>query len=170
MKNLSIMQFIVIDSGIDINDLYISGGGYREEAELYSYTNSGNHIYPLGVFLPVIKRGHGCIGMGIVRTIVMTENSTQVEFEYTKTVNPQHAQAYYSLYRGQVSMGNSSSGDIYESSEDMLIPGAMATMGIKPNLTPKKKNKKKSSSNNVTHSEINSKLYPEDYDDEEDYW
>ena len=105
---MNFMNFIVVDEKI------------REGRN--EYTVSGTVILKLDVPVPVIVKGKGCIGIGTVHQLLLTSDSTDITFTLSK-VSKDACNAYYDLYRNQVS--NSQSDDAYESSEDMVIPGAI---------------------------------------------
>ncbi len=123
MNNFQLTQYILIDKNVRMKELKKSGG-------LLQYTNNGTKLYPLGIYLPVIRKGEGCIGLGIVRQVTMTETTTRISFEYISEISVADAKAYYSLYRGQISMTQDSSADIYDNVDDMFIPGAVSSVNI----------------------------------------
>lgn len=88
-----------------------------------SYTMSGAVLMKLDAPIPVIVKGKGCIGIGTPHQLTITSTSTDVLFTFAK-VSKEACDAYYDLYRNQVS-NVSSSEDGYEGSEDIMIPGAV---------------------------------------------
>lgn len=86
-----------------------------------SETLSGQVFLPIGKSLPIILRGTGCIGIGLVTELRITEQSTTVTFTSSE-VSDEYAEAYYALYQNQISVDNSD--DPYEQT-DQIIPGAM---------------------------------------------
>lgn len=111
----------------------------------YHHTVNGEVYIPLETTVPVIQRGYGCIGLGMVTEIVMRKDSTTIIFTMSK-VGKDAADAYYSLYKNQVTMNESD--DVYDQASDVIIPGMMASTA---KSTPKPK---RSSSTNY-----NSPLY-----------
>ena len=104
----------------------------------YVYTVNGDVIYPLETPLPVIQRGKGCIGVALVNSSTRTKSSTTINFAMSK-VSKTEADAYYTLYRNQISMSNSEE-DAYENASDMVIPGMMTSAGVKPKTTRDNRN------------------------------
>ena len=88
----------------------------------WKYAVSGTRIYPIEVSIPIIRKGQGCIGLAMIRELHIDSNRTVITFDVFKCDQKQ-ANAYYDLYRNNLSMGNGSSGDDYEDTEDMVIPG-----------------------------------------------
>ena len=112
---MNLMNFIVLDSSDKLKENKI---GHN----LYEYTVSGEVFINLETAIPVIQQGKGCVGLGLVKKLTITKNSTTIEFTCDQISN-QAAEAYYSLYRTNTALGNDDSYD----SQDVLIPGAMAT-------------------------------------------
>lgn len=108
-------NFIVLESN--------PHAGYSEEEEI-SYTLSGQYLFPIDTSLPVIVRGKGCIGLGIIRSITLTADMTTIDFEIAKATK-EEKKVFYSLYQS-VSAGGTISSDPYENT-DVLIPGAMGS-------------------------------------------
>lgn len=87
--------------------------------KLVQYTVPGTKVYPLMVPIPVIKKGTGCIGLGMVSAVSMTVDSTTIEFTLT-AISTENAKSYYNLYRNVISNSDS---DAAYGDEDMVIPG-----------------------------------------------
>lgn len=97
------------------------------EGKNYVFTNSGSILYPIGMTIPIIQNGVGCIGTGSVVSFTVTENLTEVRFTYTPLdVNSKLAVALYNMYRGSMSAGSAGGYD----GEDVMIPGAMGTAAL----------------------------------------
>lgn len=90
-----------------------------------SYTVDGMVLLPIGTPLPVILKGKGCCGIGIVSELRITEQTTTIKFELNE-ISKEHADAYYALYRNQVTF-NTDSDDPYEQT-DQIIPGMMRSL------------------------------------------
>ena len=104
-----------------------------KKREKCNFTVNGDVIYPLGTPMPVIVKGSGCIGVGIVVSSTRNGSSTSITFKLSKTDNAS-ASAYYDLYRNQISVSTDSE-DAYENASDMVIPGMMAGATVKPKLS-----------------------------------
>lgn len=85
-------------------------------------TISGQVYLQLGKPLPIILRGTGCIGIGLVTELRITEETTTIKFT-AEEVGKDFAIAYYALYQNQISTDDSTD-DPYEQT-DQIIPGAM---------------------------------------------
>lgn len=86
----------------------------------------GEVYIPLGIPVPVIRKGVGCIGLGIVKELRITLNETTVKFSLDETLSREDMHAYYNLYRnGQSS--SKSNGSPYENT-DAVIPGAINSL------------------------------------------
>ena len=107
---MKITNFIVLDDRV----------GRMSE---YRHTVNGEVYIPLETSVPVIVKGVGCIGLGMVIEINMTKASTTFTFTMSK-VGRDAADAYYSLYKNQISMTDTE--DVYDQS-DVIIPGMMAS-------------------------------------------
>ena len=110
---MRIASFIVVDDYKRIK----SGG-------ICAHTVNGTVLYPLETSLPIIQKGKGCIGLGMVSEITMTTSSTRIVFSVSR-VDDDDAKAYYRLYQNQVSTSNDE--DVYDASSDMVIPGMMVS-------------------------------------------
>lgn len=88
-----------------------------------SYTITGENYIPCNTPVPVIAKGKGCIGIGMVNSLLITATSTKIDFTLEKDISKAKKEAYYGLYRNTVTVGNTND-DPYES--DTVIPGAMA--------------------------------------------
>lgn len=106
---MQIMNFIVVHDRI-------KGKGSA------SYTVDGEVYIPLGKAVPIIEVGTGCVGLGIVRELVIRETTTAINFDVSKDISKEAKVAYYNLYRNQVSSG---SNDDRYATQDAIIPGAM---------------------------------------------
>lgn len=109
---MEMKNFIVID-----DSLRAKRSGYDE----YSHCMNGAVFVPLETPIPVIQKGKGCVGVGMVSKIIMTASSTTIIFTVEDTTES-NAKAYYDLYRNQVSLSNEK--DVYDNS-DVVIPGVM---------------------------------------------
>lgn len=105
-----------------------------KKREKSNFTVNGDVIYPLGTPMPVILKGSGCIGVGIVLESTRKGSSTSITFKLSKT-DKASADAYYDLYRNQISVSSDASEDAYDNAADMVIPGMMAGANIKPKLS-----------------------------------
>lgn len=110
---MRIASFIVVD-----DYKRIKSGGICE------HTVNGTVLYPLETSLPIIQKGKGCIGLGMVSETTMTTSSTRIVFRVSR-VNDDDAKAYYRLYQNQVSTSNDE--DVYDASSDMVIPGMLTS-------------------------------------------
>ena len=132
----------------------------------YHHTVNGEVYIPLETTVPVIQKGYGCIGLGMVTEIVMRKDSTTIIFTMSK-VGKDAADAYYSLYKNQVTMSDSN--DVYDQS-DVVIPGMMASTA---KSTPKPK---RSSSSNYNSPLYGGKRYNSsggsllDYVEDDPHW
>lgn len=108
---MKLSTFIVVD-----DYKRIKTGGICE------HTVNGAVIYPLETPLPIIQKGKGCIGIGMISEVNMTTSSTRIVFKVSK-VNIDDGNAYYRLYQNQVSAVNDD--DAYDAAADMVIPGMM---------------------------------------------
>lgn len=95
---------------------------YSSMGKKNKFSMPGITIYPIGVPVPVIVKGKGCGGNAIINEVSYDENSTTITFTLSE-VSKEVGSAIYSLYRGQASTSNQSSGSV--SYEDQFIPGAM---------------------------------------------
>lgn len=110
---MRISNFIVVDDYKRIKN-----------GSTFLHSVNGTVIYPLETPLPIIQKGNGCIGIGMISEIVMSSSSTRITFTVSK-VNSDDADAYYRLYQNQVSVSNDTDG--YDVGADMVIPGMMAS-------------------------------------------
>lgn len=108
---MKLLQFIVVDEQL------------RDGKNLFTVT--GECYMPVGKQYPVIRRNSGCIGLGTVKSVLITQNSTEIEFNLTRDISKETKKAFYDLYRNNVSVHDSNS-DPYENT-DQVIPGAMVT-------------------------------------------
>lgn len=99
----------------------------------YSVAVTGECYIPCETPVPVIQKGKKCIGIGIVRSLTITAESTDISFNLSTNVSKEKKQAYYDLYRNNVS-AITNSDDPYENT-DQIIPGAMVG---KKNRTPER--------------------------------
>lgn len=141
MNNFEMRSFLTIGAKDSINSLKVYNQRY--ETEVYEFTNNGVLLYPIGTPIPVIRKSKGCIGLAVISEITITANTTKVRFEFNEDISSNDKIAYFNLYRNQVSSGNTSSSDIYDSSEDVIIPGALGSINInnsEPKVSKRKKN------------------------------
>ena len=118
-----------------------------------TFTVNGDVIYPIGVPMPVIRKGKGCVGVGII--ISSTRNGTSTSITFTiSNVNDASAKAYYSLYQNNISVSNDSD-DAYENASDMIIPGMIANVS--------KTSKKSNNSRRSGRSSLSDYLEDDDY-------
>lgn len=91
--SLSFGNFIVIEGDDSLNSIK---RGYT-----YDYTMSGVHIFEPGSFVPVIKVGDRCIGIGKIVTVLMTETTTTVQFMCAESASRENRRydAYYDLFK-----------------------------------------------------------------------
>ena len=95
----------------------------------------GTVFIPMEMPVPVVVKGYGCVGIGIVTEIRMTSNSTKILFDLETSISESSKKAYYDLYRNQASqMVNTE--DPYDN-DDVIIPGAINS--VKNNSSVKKK-------------------------------
>lgn len=109
---MKILQFVVIENNM--------GDGYN------THTVTGECYIPCESLVPVIRKGHGCIGLAIIKRLTISHETTQIEFELSREISKEKKIAYYDLYRNHVTNGVSD--DPYSDS-DQVIPGAMAGSG-----------------------------------------
>lgn len=114
--------FIIIDN--DANMRFQAG-------KTYNYTQSGVIIYPIGKLLPIIRKGSDCIGLGKIISFTVTEETTRVTFTTMGKLSNEAKDAYYGLYRQDVTFSSHSSNDDIYDSTDTIIPGAMGLRGKK---------------------------------------
>lgn len=93
--------------------------GKTQEASL-----SGEVILPLDTPLPVIVQGTGCIGLGVVFELRIRLDGTIVLYKLTRDIDNRSKEAYYNLYRNQVSSGGAE--ERYNA--DAVIPGAIGSL------------------------------------------
>jgi len=110
---MKFMNFIVVNEKI-----------HPDDWNRVTFTVSGEVYIKPEVPVPVIYAGKGCLGIGTVKQLLLTETSTDITFEFAE-VGEDARKAYYSLYRNQVS-SSSDDGD-YESQTDVIIPGAIGS-------------------------------------------
>jgi hypothetical protein len=106
-------QYLVIDKTQNVNSLKQRDGSYR-------YTVTGPSIYPIGEIVPLIRKGDNCLGLIKIESIVITANSTSVNFNIVEAKGDYTA--IYNLYRNQIT--NSSNSDDPYDNDDVIIPGA----------------------------------------------
>ena len=128
-----------------------------------SFTVNGDVIYPLETPMPVIRKGTGCIGVGMIKSSTRSKSATTITFILSKC-NEESARAYYDLYRNQISISPNTD-DVYDAASDMVIPGMMASAGIKPkvssdNYRPRRKKE--------SHTSLTDYLNDDDDDDSDD--
>lgn len=152
MMNLSLETFIVIDAETKMSSIKTGGQ--------YEWTNSGMKLYPIGTILPIIKKGKECMGLGVVRSMTITESSTTIVFEVVE--QGRDYSAYYNLYRNQNTVGYTNATDSYDE-YDMVVPGAYTAS--RANATPSVKSSKPSASRS---SKKRVPSYMRDLDDEMD--
>ena len=109
---MELLNFIVIDDTLKSKKI---GNGR------YSHAVNGMVFIVPGISVPVIEKGSGCVGLGMVEEIRITEASTVITF-VCKKVSNDASKAYYDLYRNNASA--STSNDVYDQS-DVIIPGMM---------------------------------------------
>lgn len=120
---MNILNFIVIEG----KPQYY---GETNDEDAYSFTAQGECYIPLETPVPIIKRGSGCIGIGLVLQLEITKTSTTIIYTVSD-ISETNAKAYYDLYRNQATASNSE-----EYNEDTIIPGMMRTATSMPR--PKK--------------------------------
>ncbi len=117
MPNLKVTNYVVLENGTSL-------GSLRMSKRVYQYTDQGMVLYPIGSLIPVIAKGDGCIGMAVIKSLLMEEDTTTVRFQFVK-IGTQAASVLYSMYQNNASMRGYSSDDPYTNS-DIVIPGAVA--------------------------------------------
>lgn len=145
---LQICTFLVIDSNVNLRSLR------TEDRGIYKFTNNGSLIYPLETPLPIIKSGTGCVGVAVIQEMRVTATKTMVLFKVTE-VSDSDGKVYYNLYRNTQSMRTEQTGsDVYDGSEDVVIPGAMMSTSAmhKPNTTPRSSNESRPQRNDDRRS------------------
>lgn len=110
---MQMMSFIVLDENENPE---------RGRSQKFATVNGEVYI-PLDVSVPVIVKGTGCVGLGTVKELCIRRESTEIAYEFTADVSREACDAYYNLYRNQMTV--LSSDDPYDN-QDALIPGAMA--------------------------------------------
>lgn len=85
-----------------------------------NFTMTGQQLFPLETPIPVYKKEEGCIGIGIIKSIYMTAESTSIDFVMSK-VSKQEAGAYTNLYQNQLATDDAED-DPYAT--EAFIPGA----------------------------------------------
>lgn len=134
---MKILNFIVVEG----NPEYY---GDVNGEDMYSFTTQGECYIALETPVPVIKRGKGCIGIGVVTKLTITKTSTTIVYSIAD-VSEASSKAYYDLYRNQATASNSE-----EYQEDVVIPGMMRGTKVTPRPkisdydTPRRPNKHKS--------------------------
>ena len=113
---MNIMHFIVIDDSLKSKRMVSSNR--------YHHTLNGEVYIQPETPVPVIQKGKGCIGIGMVSELRITASSTTIIFEVRETTES-NMEAYYALYRNQISVTPSS--DSYDES-DVIIPGAIRSV------------------------------------------
>ena len=148
---MDILSFIVIDG----KPQYV---GEHENKDVYSHTLEGEVYIPLETPIPIIRRGSGCIGIGLVVELTITKTSTTIVYSMSN-ISEVNAKAYYDLYRNQATASNT---DGYQ--EDVVIPGMMRNVGNVPK--PKKSGNNKRNSNKSHRSLMDyPSVFDDDYDD-----
>lgn len=94
---------------------------------------NGEVYIPIGTSIPVIHKGRGCIGIGVVHQLIISSESTTVSFSLETNISDTSKRAYYDLYRNQNTM--SESGDMYDNS-DVVIPGAIGSISASKSPRP----------------------------------
>lgn len=157
MSNFEIRSSIVLDREVSLGSISIRSSRREDE---YAYSNNGTLIYPIGIAVPVIRRGTGCIGVGVISEVILTATTTKITFTFNDQISESDKRAFYSLYRNQVSMEGGVNRDIYDASEDVVIPGAIGSININSSEPKPRKGRGQKASFNY---------YPDDEDDEDDY-
>ena len=152
--SIKITNYLVLDSNTEISSLKVS-------RHTHGYTEQGTVLYPIKNVIPVIVRGKGCVGTALVKTVIMREETTTVEFEFTK-VDPVTAKVLYNMYMNNSSMVNNSD-DVY--SNDVSIPGAINAPKV--NLADKLESNKRQIMDDIFGT-VNGKKRSR-YDDDDDF-
>ena len=118
---MRVATFIVLDDPL------------KRSSKEYERTLNGEVYFPLETPMPIIVKGKGCIGIGMVSELRITKSSTTITFRWSN-VNEADANAYYALYRNQVSVSDDNT-DPYDQS-DAIIPGMMTSVNKKVDYTP----------------------------------
>lgn len=127
-------NFLVVDSGIDLDDLEVS---YESS---YSFTESGYIIFPINENVPLIQNGK-CCALAKIKSITFTEDeTTEVTFEIM-SITRELANAYTVVYRGSGRTGRTYE-DVYDTHMSTPIVGE-ADVNIVEEMSRKSKNKNK---------------------------
>lgn len=111
---MEIGNFIIIDD---------NAKRFKANDEMFIHTVNGALFMPVNVTLPVIRKGHGCIGVGVVKELRITSEVTTMYFTI-HSCTTEAGRAYYDLYRNQLTTSASALDDVYDNT-DVIIPGAM---------------------------------------------
>ena len=109
-NRMKLLQFIVVEEN------------FRDGRNIHTVT--GECYIPCESLVPVIRKGECCIGVAIIKSLHITHESTQIEFEISRDISKVKKDAYYDLYKTNVAITGSSD-DPYEDT-DQVIPGASA--------------------------------------------
>jgi hypothetical protein len=115
VEYMRVLNFIVLEDKI-------RKSGFHDVAV------SGEVYIPLETVVPVICKGVGCVGVGVVQRLHISKSSTTIEFELETNISKESKRAYYDLYRNHSSSDYEN--DPYENS-DTVIPGAIGSVGGK---------------------------------------
>ena len=130
------------------------------------FTVNGDVIYPLETPMPVIRKGVGCIGVGMIKSSMRSKSATTITFILSKC-NEDSARAYYDLYRNQISIAPNSD-DVYDNASDIVIPGMMMSAGVKPKISSSNSSPRKR--RNETYGSLTDYLDDDDDDDGDDFF
>lgn len=123
---MNILNFIIIDKPLRSTKYNLETNMFAMEGEVY---------IPLETPVPIIQKGVGCVGIGMVSELNITKSSTMIYFSSTK-ISESAEKAYYDLYRNQISTGNQ---NMYSNQEDVVIPGL--ARGMKTTTKSNRNNK-----------------------------
>lgn len=76
-----------------LNDIY-------ERDDFLLINKKDKRIYPVGVPIPLIIKGEGCIGMALIKSFKVDERKTEIEFMITDkfSVESEISKHYYNGY------------------------------------------------------------------------
>lgn len=100
---------------------------------------TGVAYIPVGMAVPAIVKGKGCVGLADISKVIITENSTMFEFKLLKQPE-KDCEGYYALYKVNTLGESSVSNGDYLSNTDQLIPGMV---GIRTRTPDNKKSNKR---------------------------
>lgn len=109
-------NMLIIDYDIDINEIITRGIG--------KWTDNDMILYHIGLPIPIIKQGVGCVGIATPLEFTVGEYSTTVKFKFKKA-DKAFADAATVMYRSIMSNADKVSHD-RNLDGDTIIPGYVA--------------------------------------------